>query len=148
MHAFLLNLVATVVWMEFWPAASGNFQPSKSMYKIIGMPMADEFKWRARWRATWEDYLNVAVGKPLGVNFSLDVAYTDNQLYSAVESKTGDFFFLAPTFLTCLGNSAAGVTPIATLRNQYEEVELSVCGGNIFARADDDSIKTIKVSSS
>ncbi len=108
--------------------------------------MQNVSKWRSKWKATWEDYLNAAVGIKLGVNFSLVAVATDDEMYATFNSGKGDFFILAPNFISCLGETAAGLTPIATLRNLYNGVESSVYGGNIFSRADDTTVKSVTVS--
>jgi hypothetical protein len=139
-------LILLIAFMQFWHAACGIFQPSKQTYTVVGLPMQNELKWKSKWKATWEDYLNAAVGIKFRVNFSLVAAATDHEMYAAYNSRRADFFILAPNFISCLGGSASGLTPIATMRNLYEGVESSVYGGNIFSRADDTTVKSVTVS--
>ena len=125
-----------------------GLRAQKLTYVIAGMTTGDGSTWPARYKPTFETYLNSEVGTKFTppINFVLK-AVDSVDIFTLAGSGMADFVYPTSGIFSCL-DSEFGLMPLATIRRSYviddQQYLLNKYGGVMVVRANNSEILDVE----
>ena len=117
-------------------------------YTIAGMPTGNQSTWPARYKPTFETYLNSVVGTKFSppIRFVLQIVDIIS-IFSTVEKGLADFVYPTSSIFSCL-DSEYGLMPLVGIRRSYalnnRKYILNRYGGLMIVRANNTEIRDVR----